>query len=185
MVNCELIRLNAERKPMKAIYPVIKDHPIPEMNGELDHDGQCENRFDCGYFTLLRGRLIALWAAEEISATQLSNMLAVVAEGNLNATPFSDESNTEANDETVVEMFNNLKDVNNYMQKCSVEWITPFTELNGYADEIMCKQFSLYLLAAVSQMRQEVVRILSDEQLNRYEDIAEFLQSSPYGVGIQ
>jgi hypothetical protein len=112
-------------------------------------------------------------------------MLSVVAEGNLNATPFSDESNTEANDETVVEMFNNLKDVNNYLQKCSVEWITPFTELNGYADEIMCKQFSLYLLAAVSQMRQEVVRILSDEQLNRYEDIAEFLQSSPYGVGIQ
>ena len=184
MVNCELVRLDADKKPLEAIYPVIEYHQVPEMIGEVDYDGKPLNRLECGYFSLLRARIIALWAAEEITATHLGEMLSAVAESNLGSTPFSDESETEANDETVIEMFNSLKDVNLYLQNCDIDWVGPFSEINGYADEVACKQFSAYLLNAVVTMRTEAVRMLSDEQLNHYEEIADFLRESPHGVGL-
>jgi hypothetical protein len=133
---------------------------------------------------LLRARLIALWAAKEISGSQLGKMLAAVSEGNLNTTSFSDESNTEANDENIIEMFNNLKDVNEYLQNCDVSWVKPYTEPGGYADDVMCKQFGSHLLNGVGKLKKEAVKTLSEEQLDAYLVLAEFLLESPYGVGI-
>lgn len=184
MSNHELIRLNADQTPMKAIYPVIENHPVSKLNGEIDYDGLVLNRLEYGFFGLLRARLIALWAAKEISSSQLGKMLAAVSEGNLNTTSFSDESNAEANDDNIIEMFNNLKDVNEYLQNCDVTWIKPYTEPDGYANNVMCKQFGAHLLNGVSQLKKETVKILSEEQLDSYVVLAEFLLESPYGVGI-
>ena len=48
---------------------------------------------------------------EFISAKEMANMVAGVANGNLDADPFDDEAVTDATDETVLEMIMNLKDV--------------------------------------------------------------------------
>ena len=84
----------------------------------------------------------------------------------------------------VIEMFNNLKDVNEYLQNCDVAWVKPYTEPDGYANNVMCKQFGSHLLNGVGKLKKEAVKTLSEEQLDAYLVLAEFLLESPYGVGI-
>ena len=107
----EFIRLDAEGKPLEAKYQVYETHTLPEMVGEINYDIVPGNRFEFSYFGLLRARLIALWEAEHISAKEMTNMVTGVANGNLDANPFDDEAVADANDETVLEMIMNLKDV--------------------------------------------------------------------------
>ena len=184
MSNYELVRLDAEGMPMKAIYPTIEHHQVPEMIGELDYEARPLNRFGFNYFGMLRARLLALWGAEVITSSQLGKMLSAVAEGNLGANPFQDSSETEANDETVIEMITTLKEVNAFLLNCDVDWVKPFHNSDGYADERMCRQFAAYLLNAITTLRQETARMLSDEQLDSYEDLVDFLTASPNGIGV-
>jgi len=184
MVSYELVRLDADGKPLEAIYPTIEEHPMPEMVGDIDYDGKPENRFEFGYFGMLRARLIALWAAEEISGSQLGNMLDAVSRSNIGSDPFSDESETEANDETVIEMFSNLQDVNRFLHKCEVEWVKPFHASDGYANHEVCQTMAKHLTKGVLILQNEPIRTLSDEQIEAYGSLAEFLLASPDGVGV-
>lgn len=184
MVSYELVRLDADGRPLEAIYPVIETHPMPEVVGEFDYDGKPENRFEFGYFGMLRARLLALWAAGIIPATQLGKMLDAVSRSNIGSDPFSDDSETEANDETVIEMFENLTDVNRFLHTCDVDWIKPFRDSDGYAPRDACIIFARHLLKAVFLLQSEPIKTLSEEQLDAYGALADFLLESPNGVGV-
>ena len=71
----ELIRLDEEQQPLKAVYQVYETHVIPEMVGEIDYNKVPDNRFEFSYYGILRARLLALWDAEKITAQELGNML--------------------------------------------------------------------------------------------------------------
>ena len=183
MVN-ELVRLDADRRPLAAIYPEIESHPVPEIVGEIDYDGAPSNRFQIGYFGMLRARLIALWAAEEISGKQLNELLGGVSRSNIDSDPFTDESKANADDDTIIEMFDNLTGVNRLFRNCGVEWIEPFHAADGYANYEVCETLANYLLKAVAILKTEPIRMLSDEQIDAYGSLADFLLESPNGVGI-
>ena len=180
----EIIRMDEQGKPMKAIYQVYEDHPIPDMVGDTDYDKIPSNRFEFSYFGLLRARLLALWDAEQISAKELGKMLQATADSNLDANPFQDEAVAEANDETVIEMITNLTDVNKVLKSSTLTWCTTFDEVEPYFDEMMCQLFGSHLLHAVSKLRNEPVSMFSEEQLNAYDELAKFFVDSIYGVAI-
>jgi hypothetical protein len=180
----EIIRMDEQGKPMKAIYQVYKDHPIPDMVGDIDYDKVPSNRFEFSYFGLLRARLLALWDAEYISAKELGIMLQAVADSNLTANPFQDEAVAEANDETVIEMITNLTDVNKALASSAIKWCTTFDEVEPYFDEMMCQLFGSHLLGAVIKLRDEPVSMFSEEQLNAYGELAMFFIDSIYGIAI-
>lgn len=180
----EFIRLNAEGEPLEAEYQVYETHTLPEMVGEINYDVVPGNRFKFGYFGLLRARLIALWDAEEISAKEMANMITGVANGNLNADHFTDEAVEDANDETVLEMIMNLKDVTDKLTSTKVDWNQELDKIEPVLTYKMCGHFGVFLINGIEKLRNETVSMFSEEQLTAYEELAKFLITSGHGVSI-
>ena len=180
----EFIRLDAEGLPLEAEYQVYEEHQLPEMVGEINYDKVPGNRFQIGYFGLLRARLIALWEAGEISAKEMANMITGVANGNLDADPFGDEAITEANDETVLEMIMNLKDVTDKLTSIQVKWNQELDKIEPVLNSVVCEIISIYITDGIEKLRNDSVSMFSEEQLTAYEELAKFLSESDFGVAI-
>ena len=180
----EFVRLDAEGKPLEAEYQVYEKHTIPEMVGEINYDIVPGNRFEFSYFGLLRARLIALWEAEHISAKEMANMVTGVANGNLDADPFDDEAVTDANDETVLEMIMNLKDVTDKLTSIEVNWNQELDKIEPVLTREMSGHFAVFLINGVEKLRNDSVSMFSEEQLTAYEELSKFLTESEFGVAI-
>lgn len=180
----EFIRLNAEEGPLEAEYQVYETHTLPEMVGEINYDVEPSNRFKFGYFGLLRARLIALWDAEYISAKDMANMITGVANGNLNADPFADEAVEDANDETVLEMIMNLKDVTDKLTSIDCDWNQELDKIEPVLTREMCDHFGEHLFCGIEKLGNETVSMFSKEQLTAYEELSKFLIASSHGASI-
>ena len=181
----ELIRLDEKQRPLKAVYQVYETHAIPEMVGEINYDIVPDNRFEFSYYGILRARLLALWDAEKITAQELGNMLQAVANSNIDADPFQDESVAKANDENIIEMVTNLEEVNVLLGMTRLpSWNSKFDDIEPIFTGEEAKSFGEHLISSVEKLRADPVSMLSEEQYDAYEALATFFIESPNGVGI-
>jgi hypothetical protein len=180
----EIIRLDADMKPLEAINQVYETHTIPEMVGEVDYDSMPSNRFKFSYFGIMRARLLALWDAGKLSGPHLGSMLGAISSANINSDPFSDEAVEEASDETVIEMITQLGSVTTFLQSVNVKWNTPFDDIETYFDENATTHFGTHLTSAVGKLRNDVVSMLDEQQLDAYSALGQFFMNSPDGVAI-
>jgi len=177
----QLVRLNDNGSAMEAEYPTIEGHKIPEMNGEPDYNAGDINRFELNYFALNRARVLALFGAAVIDAKEALSLLNSL-DASRQSEDVGDDSELEVTDDNVLEVIKANSRLNALLRE-GPEWLKPFVDWNTAASEKHTKNFGGYLHTAVEIISNEVIQIISDEQLVFYANLAEFLVKSHNGVG--
>lgn len=177
----QLVRLNDDGSAMKPEYPIIEGSKVPEMNGEPDYQAGDVNRFELNYFALNRARILALFGAAVIDAKEALSLLNSL-DASRQSDDFGDDSELAVNDDNVLEVIK-ANQMLHALLRGAPEWLEPFVDWHGSANETHTKNFGGYIKVAVEIISNEVVRIVSDEQLVFYAQLADFLLNSHNGVG--
>ena len=93
----QFVKIGSDGTPLKPKHPVISNG---HLAGSLDYDAD-NNRWNINYFGLHRLRLLALFGANEIDPTEMSEFWANL-ETSRNRDDFGDESGDEISDEAVM-----------------------------------------------------------------------------------
>ena len=166
----QFVKIGSDGTPLKPKHPVISNG---HLAGSLDYDAD-NNRWIINYFGLHRLRLLALFGANEIDPTEMSEFWANL-ETSRNRDDFGDESGDEISDEAVMRAVSlNTKlnaCLNNAAQseRAGIFWMRPFVDLNKRASRHEAIMFANAVDTALEILKGEIIQVLSHEQYSYYD----------------
>lgn len=172
----QFVKIGSDGKPLKPNHPTIDSG---ELAGSLDYDVDL-NRWNINYFGLHRLRLLALFGANEIDPTEMSEFWANL-ETSRNGDDFGDESGDEISDASVIRAVSLNTKLNAYLnnaaqtEKAGIFWMRPFVDLNKHASRDEAKMFASAVDTAIDTLRGEIIQVLSHEQYDYYEGFVEWI----------
>ena len=164
------MKIGSDGKPLKPNHPVILEGVLA---GSFDYEVNL-NRWDINYFGLHRLRLLALFGANEIDPTEMSEFWANL-EASRNGDNFGDESGDEISDASVIRAVSLNTKLNAYLnnaaqtEKTGIFWMRPFVDLNKHASRDEAVMFASAVDTALDILKGEIIQVLSHEQYDYYE----------------